>query len=250
MEKQMHLAAQYLAAAGSSFLEKKADDSHTNLGFSIENGCLYTHPLSDRGDMLCLDYEKFTLDWHSESGHTAFRLDGATHKEALKWLTEVSDTFLNKKYNYDFHYQLPYSIKDIPKFKLLHFGKVQELLHLRILAQFALERVINDHNLKGSIRVWPHHFDTAVFTNLKHGSGISVGLGLAIPDALCNEYYMYISGYKDNTIIETSDLNNLSIGEWKNDKFKGAILPAINIVEADAVGFFKEAINNYKTKSK
>ena len=30
MEKQIHLAAQYLAAAGISFLEKEPDDSHTN----------------------------------------------------------------------------------------------------------------------------------------------------------------------------------------------------------------------------
>jgi hypothetical protein len=139
---------------------------------------------------------------------------------------------------------------DISKFKLLNFGNIQELLHLRILAQFALERILNDYKLKGSIRVWPHHFDTGVFTNLKHGSGISVGFGLAIPDDICHEHYMYISGYKDNTIIETSGLNNLSNGEWKNDEFKGAILPTKNIVEPDAVDFFRQAINNFKTINK
>ena len=40
MKEQIHLAAQYLAAAGISFLEKRDDDSHTNLGFNIEKGTL------------------------------------------------------------------------------------------------------------------------------------------------------------------------------------------------------------------
>lgn len=246
MEKQMHLAAQYLAAAGISFLEKKADDSHTSLGFSVENGCLHTHPLSNKGDMLCLDYEKFTLDWHSESGHAAFRLDGATHKDVLKWLTKVSDAFLNKKYTYSLHYQLPYAIEDNSNFKLCNIEKVKELMHLRILAQLALEQILNNNKLTGSIRVWPHHFDTGVFTKLKSSSEISVGFGLAIPDTICNEYYMYISGYKDHTIINTAGFNKLSNGEWKNDTFNGAILPATNIAESDAVNFFQEAIKNFK----
>jgi hypothetical protein len=36
MKDQLHIAAQYLAAANMSFLEKKADDSHTNLGFNTD----------------------------------------------------------------------------------------------------------------------------------------------------------------------------------------------------------------------
>ena len=39
----MHLTAQYLAAAGISFVAKKDDDSHTNVGFSIEKTCIETH---------------------------------------------------------------------------------------------------------------------------------------------------------------------------------------------------------------
>ena len=108
MEKQMHLAAQYLAAAGISFLEKESDDSHTNLGFNTENGCLSTHTLSDNGDVLCLDYEKFALEWKSNKGTTTFELDGAMHAEVLNWLRDTSKALLNKTYQYEFHYDLPY----------------------------------------------------------------------------------------------------------------------------------------------
>ena len=59
MEKQMHLAAQYLAAAGISFLEKKDDDSHTNLGFSIKDQCLYTHTLSRKRRRIRFRLQKF-----------------------------------------------------------------------------------------------------------------------------------------------------------------------------------------------
>jgi len=101
MKKQMHLAAQYLAAAGISFLEKRDDDSHTNLGFDTDNGTLSTHVLSKNEDRLVLNYQKFTLDWISLSDNTSFRLDGATHQQVVKWISEVSQTFLNKSYVYN-----------------------------------------------------------------------------------------------------------------------------------------------------
>ena len=94
MKKQMHLAAQYLAAAGISFLEKRDDDSHTNLGFDTDNGTLSTHILSKNEDRLVLNYQKFTLDWISLSGSTSFRLDGATHQQVVKWIQKCLKHFL------------------------------------------------------------------------------------------------------------------------------------------------------------
>mgnify|MGYP003624184957 CR=1 FL=1 len=246
MEKQIHLAAQYLAAAGISFLEKEPDDSHTNLGFSTENGCLYTHPLSENDDILCLDYERFSLEWKSNQGTTSFRLDGAKHSEVLKWLTDTSKTFLNKAYQYKFHYDLPYTISDTFTYKLLDVGKLIELMHLRILAQFVLERIDKQYDLNTSIRIWPHHFDTGIYSPLPD-SDVTIGLGLAIPDTICNKHYLYLSGYKNGNTIETSGLPKLSLGEWKSDGFTGAILNTDGIVESDGVAFFKETINQLKT---
>lgn len=246
MKKQMHLAAQYLAAAGISFLDKKDDDSHTNLGFSVENGCLYSHTFSENGDMLCLDYERFSLEWKSNQGTTSFRLDGAKHAEVINWLSETSKTFLNKPYNYRFHYDLPYTIDDTYTFKLLNVNQLIELMHLRILAQFSLEQTLNSNDLESSIRIWPHHFDTGVYTSFKDDSNISIGFGLAIPDDISDVHYMYISGYKDNIIIDPSNFQDLTKGEWRNDGFKGAILPTTDLKEAEAVHFFQETISQYK----
>lgn len=241
MEKQMHLAAQYLAAAGISFLEKESDDSHTNLGFNIENGCLCTHTLSDKGDQLCLNYESFALEWKSNRGTTTFELDGAMHVEVLSWLVDTSKSHLNKTY----HYDLPYDIDHSFTFELLDSDKLLTLKHLRILAQLVLENIVKQYNLNASIRIWPHHFDTGVYSALPN-SDITIGLGLAIPDTICNNHYLYLSGYKNGNTMDTSKLPKLESGEWKSDEFTGAILDTDTIVESQGVAFFVEAIDQLK----
>lgn len=247
IEKQVHLASQYLAAAGISFLNKEDDDSHTNLGFNTDGGYLETHSLSDNNDKLILNYNKFTLEWKSNKEEISFRLDGATHHTIVKWISETSKTFLNKEYKYNFHYNLPYSISDTYTFKLFDVGKLNELMHLRILAQFILEIIDNHYKLNTSIRTWPHHFDTGLYCEFPE-SDISIGLGLAIPDTICDEHYLYITGYKNGDVIDVSGLNKLSIGEWKSEEFMGAILNTNGIVESDGVEFFKQAINRLMTK--
>ncbi|WP_289045456.1 hypothetical protein [uncultured Olleya sp.] len=245
MEKQMHLAAQYLAAAGISFLEKKSDDSHTNLGFNTKNGCLYTHALSDNGEVLCLDYENFTLQWKSNKGITTFELDGARHTDVLSWLEDYSKVNLNKTYQYKFHYDLPYSIDHSFTFALSNADRLAELKNLRVLAQSVLENINKQYNLDTSIRIWPHHFDTGIYSPLPD-SDITIGLGLAIPDQISDKHYLYISGYKNGNTIATSKLPKLASGEWKSDGFTGAILNADNLLESNGVAFFKDAINLLK----
>jgi len=243
----MHLAAQYLAAAGISFVEKKDDDSHTNLGFSIEEASLETHPLSENGDILSLDYKNFSLNWSSESGSTSFPLNGAIHEDVLQWLEETSNTFLNKAYSYVFHYSLPYKITNDFKFELTNVNRLEELIQLRILAQSALKEVLKRSNLESPIRVWPHHFDIGAYSSFKDASNIAVGFGLAVPDAICAEHYFYISGYEGHDAVSTEGFSSLTNGHWKNDGFKGAILPASKIEKEEAVLFFKETIQNYIT---
>ena len=245
MKKQMHLAAQYLAAAGISFLDKREDDSHTNLGFDTDNGTLSTHVFSKNKDRLVLNYQKFTLDWVSLSGIKSFRLDGASHQQVVKWISEVSQKALNKPYQYKFHYDLPYTITDDFVFRLNNVGKLHDLMHLRIFTQFSLERILEENSIHTPIRVWPHHFDTGAYEQLPN-SNISIGLGMAIPDVICDEHYLYISGYENGKNIETSNFQKLEIGEWRTDTFKGAIIPAKTLIESEAVNFFQEAINQFK----
>jgi hypothetical protein len=194
MKKQMHLAAQYLAAAGISFLEKKEDDSHTNLGFNISGASLETNVLSKNGDQLCLNYKTFSLVWKSKKDKTSFKLNGKTHKAVLEWLEETSKKYLNKPYSYKLHYDLPYKIDDSFVFQLKSNSDLEELIQLRTVIQLSLEEINIIYNKNADIRIWPHHFDTGIYSQLLDND-ISFGLGLAIPDSVCKEHYLYISGY-------------------------------------------------------
>jgi len=246
MEQMMHLAAQYLATAAISFLEKKDDDSHTNLGFNPQDGALVTHPLSEVGDKLSLSYKNFTLIWSSLKENTSFDLDGSTHIEILEWLTKVSQKFIGKEYKYELHYDLPYNISDGYQFKLVDSDRLKQLLHLRTKAQLVLKRVLRDNHLTSDVRIWPHHFDTGGFSLLNENSRIAIGLGLAIPDSVCDQHYFYIGGYEGHTPIKVSDFDKLSHGQWSNEGFVGAVLPADTMDEKGVVGFFAEAIDLYK----
>ncbi|MFD0862867.1 hypothetical protein ACFQ1M_11695 [Sungkyunkwania multivorans] len=247
MIEQMHLAAQYLAAAGISFIEKKEDDSHTNLGFSIEEGSLNSRPLNEIGDRLSLNYQRFEIVWDAKGAKDSFQLDGSTHGNVLEWIKhKVEDASFETPYKYDLHYDLPYKISTDYTFELQDSNRLQDLLHFRILTQLVLETILHEHDLDSEIRIWPHHFDTGAFATL-NDRGLAVGLGLAIPDNICDDYYLYISGYDENKQVVPRNFSPLTYGRWFSDDFKGAVLPVSKADEKIGVQFFEEAITSFKT---
>lgn len=246
IKDQLHLAAQYLAAANISFLEKKADDSHTNLGFDVDTMSLKTHDLSASGDILSLNYRKFSLEWSSKGKSASIALNGKSHKEVLSWLQEQSQTQLSREYVYAFHYELPYTIDDEFEFQLTDISRLEELRNLRVLAEYTLERVIEKNKLNTPVRIWPHHFDTGGYTALDETSGIAIGFGMAIPDSLSDTHYFYISGYKNGSAVFPNSANDLTLGKWVDQGFKGAIVSAADLIESESVQFFQEAIDQFK----
>lgn len=243
----MHLAAQYLAAANINFVTKEADDSHTNLGFNIDRQRLETHALSPAGDQLALNYMEFSLEWLSQNEVTSFPLEGKTHLQALEFLKQMTLTFLNKTYAYAFHYDLPYAIDSTYRFHISETSALKELARLRTLTQKSLEHILEENNLEASIRVWPHHFDTGIYTALTGTSDVMIGLGFAVPDTVSDGHYFYASGYKNGDQIDTSTFLPLSAGEWISDSFKGGILSTENSNEKALVGFYHEALNQFKS---
>lgn len=247
MEEMTYLAAQYLAAAGISFINKKSDDSHTNLGFSIPEGSLSTRPLCRAGDALSFNYDHFTLEWETFDRAITFQLDGSTHKEIVSWIEQTASAAgIEAPYRYDFHYDLPFSVTDDYTFTRSDASRLKELLDLRVLAQLVIESFVTTSQLDSEVRVWPHHFDTGAYAALEDGSGLTVGLGLAIPDSVCNDHYFYISAYNNDGIVSPDGFKALSQGTWKTESFTGAVLPATHIRELQAIAFFKEALATYK----
>lgn len=250
MEKQVHLAAQYLATAAINFLTKKDDDSHTNVGFNTEKGYLETWDLNEKGRKLAFDYQEFSLHWlTNEVIQQSILLDGKTHQEVVQWIREVTEVLGgNTPYSYQLHFDLPYEkITDGFVFQKPSQQVLKGLLELRIIAQNASEAIVKELNLDTDVRIWPHHFDTGGFVVLDAAKNISVGFGMAIPDTMIDDFYLYTSGYKDHSGIDTASFEKLALGIWKNEGFKGAVAPMKGMDEERSIAFFKETISAYKT---
>ena len=243
---QLHLAAQYLAMAGKSFLEPRDDDSQTNLGFSTAEKSLFTLPLNSSGALLGLDYNTFSLDWISDHKHS-LELDGKSHEEVVEWISNMAkEAGLPKPYQFEPHYELPYRMGPNERFKLEDKQEVQKLIQLRTLAQNVLTTFLEQEKLESTVCIWPHHFDTGAFAHLHDGSGKSVGVGLAVPDKVVDDFYFYISGYRAKASLNTWAFKRLTHGKWLDNGFKGAVLEASDVSETTALKFFKEALEVYK----
>lgn len=245
MNNQIHFISQYLATAGKSFLEHRPDDSHTNVGFNVKTKSFETWELNAKQLKLLFDLPNFELKWSTGPSLT---LDGKTHAEVVEWLkTSSQQVGQNKTYSFDLHYELPFEWNEGFVFQLDDSKELNRLIALRILANTALTAFLSTEKVQSDIRVWPHHFDTGGFVVLEDGSGKSIGLGMAIPDSLVNDHYFYISGYRGHKSLDTNTFKNLSLGEWKNEGFKGAVLPASSIGTEEAVQFLKEAFQELST---
>ena len=232
----VHLVAQYLAAAAISFLEPKADDSHTNLGFT--GGEIETHPLNDAGLKLVFSYAEFALRWKGAPSEFSLALKGKTHEQIVDWLRSTSEQLgFDKLYSYSFHYDLPYSISPEKNFPELTREELLTLSGKRQVANSVSEQFAHHLGVDVDIRIWPHHFDTGGYAVLENGIG--VGWGMAIPDSVVDGMYFYISYYKDGSSYLPKELTELSQGHWKREGFVGAVLP-LEGATTDPLGFFTE----------
>lgn len=241
----IHIAVQYLAAAGISFLDKKEDDSHTNLGFSVERQHIVTRPLNDAGDQLALRLPDFALLWINDSSITQYALNHRQHHEILSWIRSVlKPSGLADRYRYEFHYSLPYDVADNYMLETTA-ESLQKESKLRSLAQGVIRQVIQEYSMDSEIRIWPHHFDTGAYAQLPGNKNISIGMGLAIPDSVVDDHYFYLSGYRGNKPVDTISFESLTMGKWARKDFQGAVLAAGDISEENALLFFQQGIAAY-----
>ncbi len=249
MEQIMHRAAQYLATAAISFLDKKEDDSHTNLGWNDAILGMETHPLNESGDTLALNYNSFSLQWRQgEAILHSFALEGKTHREVIDWISEVSQQQgMKKPYHYVLHYELPYpTIMDDYTYSIENPERLEELIQNRTRVNHALINTLVANGLSSDVRIWPHHFDSGGFVMANDVLGI--GLGMAVPDTMIPDFYLYVSGYHGHDFVETASFKPLKVGRVYSDGWKGIALPVQGLSEDSMLSFFNEAISCYLNK--
>jgi len=248
---EIHLGAQYLAAAGISFVEKQADDSHTNVGWDTDNQRLVSRTFGTKESQLALNTKLFALEWLNKGDLVAnVTLENKTHAEIVKWIAnEVRENEVGKEYTYAFHYELPYAaITDDFVFGRPDSSESTILIDALSLAQGVFERFLDTNGLASEIRVWPHHFDLGIYAEFSAEKNLFLGAGLAIPDTMIDNLYFYVSGYKGGEAVVTKDFKALSRGKWHTD-WEGATLVADGKSSTEVELFLSEVCVTFRDEA-
>lgn len=244
----LHAASQYLAAAALQFVDKKEDDSHSNLEWDIEERVFRTRPMGPKGHQLELWVDDFTLAW-AEIEDLEFDLSGSTHGACLDWLNDTLQQLdFGAELDFNFHYDLPYhSWSKDQRYPLPDEDLAESLAEHADLRSWASE-VMADLLSEEEIRVWPHHFDTGALIEVsKNGADVtaSIGLGLAIPDELSDLPYAYVSGWRKAGELNLQAAEN-NLGEWNKNGFTGAIMPMDDERQSELHSFLTMSISHIK----
>lgn len=229
--KELHLAAQYLSAAGICYVNHQEDDSHTNLGWDSEKKKLLTHAFGSKKHQLAISLELRQLEWlENGSLKNAISLVESTHLEILNW---INDQVLKQglpEYLYEFHYELPYPpIEDNHRYRF-DSVEISELAGKWDIGLNAFQQFLGELKWSSPIRIWSHHFDLGFYVQIDRTGKLFMGAGLAVPDTLVDDLYFYVSGWKKGQAVETKSFGVLDIGEWRSD-WDGATLAAANMNE-------------------
>ena len=245
----MHQAAQYIAAVGKSYLENVPDDSHTNMKWDSGANAMVGRPLDAAKEIsLALNYTSYSLEFVDTNVDVlaSLYLGGSRHDAILFWIQEQADLLgIEGDFDFDLHYELPYPAMEMDMvFPEEDSNELIRLADLRSSVQNALSSVLAPIAAAQEIRIWPHHYDTGsmIITGVEDNTlTSSIGVGMAVPDAMVDDFYLYTSAWRrDGTGLE--NMPNLSLGKWRNPDWNGATLQASELKEAEITTFFQETI--------
>ncbi|MEQ9308746.1 MAG: hypothetical protein RLN90_04775 [Balneolaceae bacterium] len=247
-DKRIHYLTQILAKAGRTFVEKKEDDSHTNLYFNPEKNWIETHWIDALHGKVKLvlritDFCMLWLDDKEESFQTVSTVKKLQSEVETQLEKGIIEAGLNPEgFSTPMHYEIPkYSFLGQP-FQMINRHMLNEWMQWRTLGNEACEKVLRILDVEGDIRIWPHHFDTGIYVSASENLGI--GFGLAMEDEIAGVPYFYMSGNPKKGKLNFENVPDLRLGRWETTAgFKGAILPITEFKET------QKALDEYIEKS-
>lgn len=252
---QLHWAVQIVASFGNAMLEKRADDSQSNLGWVPESYALGGHP-SAEGFRVGLRLADLTLlCWDSnQTVLSEIGLSGKTLQQGLNWLATIysqhsrstpQNPFALPEYNMPTH-----AVGQQGSFTLNNPVAFQEFHYWYANANMAIDRVSSSWKEASPIRCWPHYFDIATLVplDLGHNSEAkgSVGCGMSPGDASYAEPYLYVTVWP---YPDKQKLSPLGVGCWRTENWVGAILTASALIESGSPETQAERVSQFFEES-
>ena len=247
--KTLYLVVQYLSNAALCYLSKQENDSHLNLRFSAIERNINVVLSEDPRNVLSFNYTRLTLEWTNSSTTKIMRLNGAKHKDILRWIRKVSkESGYEKKYSYLATNKLKFPITDTYLYAFPAVDELDRIMKLWTSAYEAIGSALKHHNIRKQISLKPYSLCSSVKVEYPLMKNTLVDFGFAIPDEFSDEHYYYIKCYGVKRILWVSNMKPLKVGYWINKGFQGAILPAKDITKEMVKFFLKEVLEAFQNK--
>ena len=233
----LHWAAQIISAAGATWVEPRADWSHTALSWIPSLRAMASEALP-RGTRALLIVDDLSLAVSGADGAPAgdrFSLADRTLSEGLAWLASavarhegVQVRALERP-----RHELPMRSEEDP-FELdgHAFG---ELAGWYGTAAQLFARIAERPGAS-PVRLWPHHFDIATLITIDRGKtseeARSVGVGLSPGDGSYDDPYWYVTPWPYPPKDTPEPV--LPAGHWHTQGWCGAVLTASELLASDA----------------
>lgn len=229
-EISIHRVSQILALTGVNLVDKKTDDSHTNLAWETARSAIVGRyfQLSNQTMRLIFLLKEKELAFETEKGQlvASISLDYSDHESLMMWWKmQLQELGVREELVDTVHYDLP-DTEDYKTVEIADFDSfLKPWITLRVQANQVFEQLNKAKNISSEIRIWPHHFDTGVYYPIKADSH-AIGAGMAMADTLQPEPYYYMYGWVKNREIDFNQVPDLDKGQWLIDgDWKGAVLP-------------------------
>ena len=236
IDQRLHLLCQVIAKANRTFVPKQDDDSHTNLYFDMLGNRITGRWINAENKklLLVLNLESLNIEIVNQSqtrlatiltvGSKIEKIEKEVEKQLLG-LGLPSAGFIDA-----LHFTIPdYSFKD-EEVSALDAVSLNEWKHFRQLANEACAWLLGHAQLVEEIRIWPHHFDTGIYSLIN--SNLGLGFGLAMEDKMFGLPYFYMSGYPLNGTLNYDSVPSGNEWQWElGADWNGAILTIDKLVD-------------------
>ncbi|MBT4034937.1 MAG: hypothetical protein HOB84_14350 [Candidatus Marinimicrobia bacterium] len=248
---QLHQAVQLLTAAGISFVEHKADDSHTSLLWDSPASMLLSQPFGPGHKFqIGLTLQNLSCQvLHNHESLLELKLNGTLLKQVAADLQFfLEDHGLPKSvFTMKRHFELPdYPTRWSIPFDTSDQAAFDQLSSAYSNAYLQLEAIAKKDDRAGSVATWPHHFDMAILVT--PGEEKSIGIGMSPGDTSYTAPYYYVNVWPYPAKDQIIDLP-LTFGKWHTEGWTGMVLTLAQIVKEDTPEAQKSMVETFLDKA-